>query len=85
MEERVKITDEFLDKLGYTEYHDGAGDYGERKLRVKLSNGLWYTLSTVYCMDNLGDNYFPEGNPYFANENFEPIEFVDEIIIHVAP
>ena len=28
------LTDFVLTKLGFTEYHDGAGDYGDRRLNL---------------------------------------------------
>lgn len=65
--------DEILDKLGFGEYNDGAGDYGERRL---YKDGK--IICKVIIMDMVKDywtNELPEYEYYFSDENtHEPIE-----------
>ena len=47
------LTEDVLDKLGFTEYWAGSGDYGKRLL--KFSDGPFYTINE---MDSLEDNSY---------------------------
>mgnify|MGYP001329952384 CR=1 FL=1 len=64
------ITRDVLDKLGFTEYWAGSGDYGTRLL--KFSSGPFYTIKE---MDSLEDNssgysYAEYSANRYLSENF---------------
>lgn len=69
------LTDYVLDQLGFTEYHDGAGDFGDRRLDLGLE-----TRYEIKCVDaksdiNDGYGYYMETKPkiepgHFCTEDF---------------
>jgi hypothetical protein len=72
--DEMLITDKVLDKLGFSKYWGGSGDFGERKFGVKLSETEFdpalgvYTLIEMDEKDDENDGYDPE--PKYAPRYF---------------
>ena len=49
------LTRYVLDKLGFTGYHDGAGDYGHRKLN--LGSPEWFEITQIDPKEDSFDGY----------------------------
>lgn len=50
-----KVTDIVLDKLGFSKYHDGSGDYGTRTLKISEDN--WIAIIDYDEKDDETDGY----------------------------
>ena len=49
------LTDFVLTKLGFTPYHDGAGDYGDR--RLDLGKRPYFEIIEIDAKDDVYDGY----------------------------
>lgn len=71
--------DEVLDKLGFGEYTDGAGDYGER--RVYKDGKLKCRVVIMDMVEDYWSGELPEHEYYFVDDNkWEPIESEQDLL-----
>ena len=74
------LTEDVLDRLGFTEYHDKGGDYGMRTLWIKEDHYVVWEYETteedslhgvVYISHHFGSEDY--GQLYFLHELWEQI------------
>ncbi len=87
------LTDKVLDVLGFSEYHDGTGDYGDRRLNLggvigdeRLTSKKEYPFYIIHEIDENEDpaSGYGYGKPeycsqHFANKDFSSIYFLHEM------
>jgi hypothetical protein len=82
------LTDKVLDKLGFSEYWAGSGDFGERTFGEKINQwkySKWYRIVEVDEMDDPESGYGygkPEYCPQHYHSPFKGKVFRDIYFLH---
>ena len=85
------LTDTVLDVLGFTEYHDGTGDYGDRMLYLgsegndeRLISKKEYASYLIYDMDEKEDGAdgYGYGEPEYSSQSFTTKDFHRIYFLH---
>jgi hypothetical protein len=71
--EELLLTDYVLDQLGFTNYHDGAGDFGDRRLDLGVSP--YYLVHEIDAKSDENDGY---GYMFGGQAKIEPGHFCSE-------
>lgn len=86
--DEMLLTDEVLDLLGFTQYHGGAGDFGDRRLDLggkvgdpELLSKKEYPLYFIHVIDHLDGNYWEDvvTPKHFCTKDFRTIYFLHEM------
>lgn len=79
--EKLNITSTVLDKLGFSEYWAGSGDFGKRTIRFE--DGSWYDIIEYDEKEDANDGYTPikkyVTNHYANSFNYRNIFFLHEL------
>lgn len=70
------LTSELLDHLGFSEYHDGCGDFGHRFLMLGENKYVIYEHDELIYGDGLSNDYIAS---HILNKNFESLYFLHEM------
>jgi hypothetical protein len=78
------LTSRVLDKLGFTEYWNGSGYFGTRRLIDKEAHDVFYELFQTDEMDDPTDGYDPYNPPeyqtqHYCTKDWERMYFLHEL------
>jgi len=80
---KLLLTNTLLEKIGFTEWNDGSGDFTESRLFL---SGKPFDIYDIEEKDDENDGYYNEPiyvSAHFTNDKFEPIYFLHDLYEYI--